>query len=58
MSGKNSLQIKYFHLIIEVLVKADNFNFRIISKRVDDFERIQGVKVPRIRVKCLRITEI
>ncbi len=31
---------------------------RIISKRVDDFERIQGVKGLRIRVKCLRITEI
>jgi hypothetical protein len=25
---------------------------RIISKRVDDFERIQGVKGLRIRVKC------
>jgi hypothetical protein len=28
------------------------FYFRITSKRVDDFERIQGVKGLRIRVKC------
>ncbi len=27
-------------------------------KRFDDFERIQGVKGPRIRVKCLKITGI
>ena len=30
----------------------------IISKRVDDFARIQEAKGPRIRVNCLRITEI
>jgi len=30
---------------------SGDFKYRIISKRVADFERIQGVKGPRIRVK-------